>query len=181
MNSEDIAEIPEPEVINPYKRVQTSPAEVSPGGEPDKKKQKSFQFVSSFRSNGSIQPKNFMISGVEINTIRPVGDFINLVYFEQADDEGYVHPLVTFISSPKADSPGRTEFLKVTGVVAVVPRRLSKEKNIPVMKTTDGRTQYKKCYLVCLKPSGYDELSTRKCLDTIASVSACHIIVLCSL
>jgi hypothetical protein len=125
------------------------------------------QWSQIFRQN--IVPKNFMSLGAEVSVIRTSSNLIALIEVNQGNDEAFLHPLIKLITSTDQPNEERSSLLKEVPVIAIAPRRVSKQDNVPIYKTTQGKTQYKKCYIVCFQPMGFTSHQCNRMAQCVAT------------
>ena len=103
-----------------------------------------------FKDPSSITPKSCLTNPVEAYIVSMRGG-IDLMYFDQGDDEGFMFPLMELLfPTPGKKKPNndvilkRATVFKATGIVSAVFRRISLDNNEAMLKESN----FKKVYFV---------------------------------
>jgi hypothetical protein len=103
----------------------------------------------------------------------PLYGGVDVIYFDSSiSGEGYIQPLVNILFKEQTTMPmiiKQTALLEITNIVYVIPRRESREYNLPKYKMKIGTGEkFKEHYLVRFRPSRDDTHQARKdCLSAI--------------
>lgn len=126
---------------------------------------------------GEIQAKNLMGNNSELYCLELQGG-IELISCDHGQNEGFIQPFTAkYFYTRKDDRDGQKVFRDLkekTHIIAMVPRRMARERDEPIMKppgkADNGVARFKKCYLVRFCPGGSTSEEKEMALRAIAEV-----------
>lgn len=163
-------------LTSPDREKRTSLGVVTPYDNDDdgrKKRKTTYKFVKS----EEVTPKNLMANACEAYMISLRGN-IDLFYFEQGQTEAYVNPLVELLTTEKSDMHNwrvhKEQLTKMSKIIAVVPRRVSRAEDEPEWKFVatklDPNAKFKKHYFVSYDDTGATKESKKERLEAMLKV-----------
>ena len=125
-----------------------------------------------------IVPRNFMGNNPELFCLDLPGNIQPALFCDQGPNEGFAQPFAApCFHTRDDDKDGQKKLARLqemTKIVAMVPRRMSRSENEPIMKPLakgeTGLPRFKKCYFVRFCPYGSSSEDKQQALKAIAEV-----------